>query len=249
IGANVAVRQGLAGDARAAAVALAAELAEVPARRCRRTPETAERLRAGSWAATPYEDESGGGHIDPRTLTLRLESLLPAERTLAVDSGHFMGWPAMYMSVPDERGFVFCQAFQAVGMALANAIGAAVARPDRLAVAALGDGGALMGASELETAVRLGVSLLAVVYNDAAYGAEVHHFGPEGLPVDLVRFPDTDIAALARGAGAAAITVRSAADMEPVADWLRDGAVGTMLLDAKVVPTVVGEWLPEAFGH
>ena len=39
------------------------------------------------------------------------------------------------------------------------------------------------------------------VYNDAAYGAEVHHFG-RGADLSTVTFPDTDFAALARGFGA-----------------------------------------------
>ena len=58
---------------------------------------------------------------------------------------------------------------------MATAIGAAIARPDRLAVAALGDGGALMGVSELETVTRLGLPMVVIVYDDEAYGAEVHH--------------------------------------------------------------------------
>ena len=95
----------------------------------------------------------------------------------------------MYLSVPDEAGFCFTQAYQSVGLGLASAIGAAIARPDRLPVAALGDGGALMGVSELETAVRLGLPMLIVVYDDEAYGAEVHHFGPDGHPLDIGPVP------------------------------------------------------------
>ena len=106
---------------------------------------------------------------------------------------------------------MFTQAYQSIGLGLATAIGAAIARPDRLTVAALGDGGALMGIAELETAVRLGLGLVIVVYDDEAYGAEVHHFGPDGHPLDTVRFPPTDIAAIGRGFGCAAITVRAAA--------------------------------------
>src|SRR3712207_8992827 len=135
--------------------------------------------------------------------------LLPPERTVAIDSGHFMGYPAMYLDVPDQHGFVFAQAFQSIGLGLANAIGAAVARPDRTCVAAVGDGGALMALGELETAARYKLPMVVVIYNDAAYGAEVHHFGPMGHPVELARFPDTDFAALARAAGAEGITVRS----------------------------------------
>ena len=106
----------------------------------------------------------------------------------------------MYLRVPDPRGFVFTQAFQSIGLGLAQRRSARpIARPDRLTVACLGDGGALMALPELETLARLRLPMLVVVYNDAAYGAEVHHFGPHGHPVELVQFPDTDFAALARG--------------------------------------------------
>ena len=104
----------------------------------------------------PYEASTAAGVLDPRTLSIALDDLLPAERTVVVDSGAFMGWPAMYLRVPDAAGFVFPQAFQCVGLGLGNAIGAAIARPDRLTVAAVGDGGALMALSELETLARLG---------------------------------------------------------------------------------------------
>ena len=52
-----------------------------------------------------------------------------------------------------------------------------------------------MSLGELETIARLGLRMLVVVYDDGAYGAEVHHFGPHGHPVDLVQFPDVDFAA------------------------------------------------------
>ena len=62
---------------------------------------------------------------------IALDDLLPAERVVAIDSGNFMGYPSMYLSVPDEFGFCFTQAFQSIGLGLATAIGAALARPDR----------------------------------------------------------------------------------------------------------------------
>jgi thiamine pyrophosphate-dependent acetolactate synthase large subunit-like protein len=211
-----------------------------------RTAGLAERIAAGRWIDQPYEDRSSDRTIDPRTLTRHLDRLLPADRTVVIDSGHFMGWPAMYLAVPDADGFVFTQAYQSIGLGLGNAIGAALARPDRLVVAALGDGGALMALGELETAARLRLPMLIVVYNDAAYGAEVHHFGPGGHALDTVRFPDTDFAALARAAGGEGVTVRRPADLEAVTAWLghRDGP---LVVDAKVTPDVVAEWLEEAF--
>jgi acetolactate synthase I/II/III large subunit len=202
------------------------------------------------WRDVPFDDESDDSHIDPRALTIELDDLLPAERTVAVDSGNFMGYPSMFLSVPDQDGFTFTQAFQSIGLGLGSAIGSAIARPDRLTVAALGDGGALMGISELETAVRLGLPMVIIVYNDDAYGAEVHHFGPDGYPLETVTFPPTDIAAIARGFGATGVTVRAPADLAPVRAWLDSSPDRPLLIDAKVTATRGAWWLEEAFrGH
>jgi acetolactate synthase I/II/III large subunit len=202
------------------------------------------------WRDVPYSDEGGDGLIDPRTLSIALDDMLPVQRTVSVDSGNFMGYPSMYLAVPDADAFCFTQAYQSIGLGLPSAIGAAVARPDRLTVAALGDGGALMAASELETVVRLGLPMLIVVYDDEAYGAEVHHFGPDGYPLDTVRFPPADLAGIGRGFGCDGVTVRSPADLGPVQDWLDGPRERPMLVDAKVTSARGAWWLEEAFrGH
>jgi thiamine pyrophosphate-dependent acetolactate synthase large subunit-like protein len=198
----------------------------------------------------PYADESEVDRIDPRTLSVLLDDLLPAERVIGVDSGNFMGYPSAYLSVPDERGFCFTQAFQSIGLGLATTIGAALAQPDRLPVAALGDGGGLMSIAELETVNRLGLPMVIVCYNDDGYGAEYHHFAPEGDPQDTVRFPDTDIAAIGRGFGCTAITVRRPGDLTGLKDWLHGARNAPLLIDAKVTNRHGAWWLEEAFrGH
>jgi thiamine pyrophosphate-dependent acetolactate synthase large subunit-like protein len=202
------------------------------------------------WRDVPFDDTSDGERIDPRSLTIALDDMLPAERIVAVDSGNFMGYPSMFLSVPDQDGFCFTQAYQSIGLGLASAIGSSIARPDRLTVAALGDGGALMGISELETAVRLSLPMVIVVYDDEAYGAEVHHFGPGGYPLDTVRFPPADIAAIARGYGCTAVTVRAPGDLEPVREWLTSEPTRPIVIDAKVTAEHGSWWLEEAFrGH
>ncbi|SNT62690.1 Acetolactate synthase large subunit [Asanoa hainanensis] len=203
----------------------------------------------GRWNDEPTDDLSTGDRIDPRVLSRSLDTMLPAARVVSIDSGNFMGYPSAYLGVPDEFGFCFTQAFQSIGLGLATAIGAALARPDRLPVLAAGDGGFLMSVAELETAVRLGIPLLCVVYNDAAYGAEVHHFGSD-TDLGTVTFPDTDIAALATGFGARGLTVRSAADLSGVTDWLESAPTGPLVVDAKIVSDGGSWWLAEAFkGH
>ncbi|MEX1657742.1 thiamine pyrophosphate-binding protein [Streptomyces pseudovenezuelae] len=97
-----------------------------------RTPGTAEALAARlRWRDLPYEDTSTRDRIDPRTLSIALDDILPAERVVGVDSGNFMGHPSMFLSVPDQDGFCFTQAYQSIGLGLATAIGAALARPRR----------------------------------------------------------------------------------------------------------------------
>jgi len=246
LGRHRAIGFGVAGDVAATASAVAAE----PGTRYR-TDEIGRRLAAGSrWRDVPYDDASTADRIDPRTVSIGLDDLLPAERTVCIDSGNFMGYPSMFLSVPDESGFVFTQAFQSIGLGLASAIGAAVARPDRLTVAALGDGGATMSIAELDTAARLTPDLMIVVYNDEAYGAEVHHFGPDGHDLGTVRFPETDLAAIARGFGLEGVTVRRRADLAAVAAWVAGSRSRPLLVDAKITDDGGSWWLKDAFrGH
>ncbi|MEU0512264.1 MULTISPECIES: thiamine pyrophosphate-binding protein [Amycolatopsis] len=247
IGAHRPVDVGVVGDA---AVTARAVLAELGDRRKAgyRSPALRDRIAARArWSATDYRDESTADLIDPRTLSAELDRILPAERVVSVDSGNFMGYPSAFLDVPDEFGFCFTQAFQSIGLGLATAIGAAIAQPGRLPIAALGDGGFHMAAQELDTAVRLGLPLLVVVYNDAAYGAEVHHFTGDHT---TVRFPPTDIAAIGRGFGCAGVTVRTVADLRQVSAWLAGPREKPLVVDAKIIDDGGSWWLAEAFhGH
>jgi thiamine pyrophosphate-dependent acetolactate synthase large subunit-like protein len=252
IGLHRPVQHGIVGDSARTAAAVTAALEPGP-RAGYRSAALATRIAAENhWQSVPYDDwgtEGEDPRIDPRTLTIGLDELLPAERLVAVDSGNFMGYPSMFLAVPDADGFCFTQSFQSIGLGLATAIGAALARPDRLTLAALGDGGALMAAAELDTVRRLGLPMVVVVYNDNAYGAEVHHF-TAGEPQDTVTFPETDLAAIATGYGFDAVTVRDPGDLSGVATWLAGPRSKPLLVDAKVASPGGSWWLEEAFrGH
>jgi thiamine pyrophosphate-dependent acetolactate synthase large subunit-like protein len=253
LGAHRALTRGLLGDvgATADAVHRALTMRGSGPRRGYRNDRLRQEIAASCrWRDVPYVDDSTNDRLDPRTLSIALDDLLPAERVVGVDSGNFMGYPSMFLSVPDEFGFCFTQAYQSIGLGLATTIGAALAQPDRLPVAALGDGGGLMSAMELETVVRLELPMLVVVYDDSAYGAEVHHFGPDGHPLDTVTFPETDIAAIARGFGFEAETVRAVDDLAAVQSWVAGPRERPFLIDAKVTRDRGSWWLEEAFrGH
>lgn len=259
LGANRQITLGVLGDS-----ALTAEDALEVLRTIQ--PAAAEKYRteqnalaikqSARWRDVETPDLGTATSIDPRVISRELDTILPADRIVAVDSGNFMGYPSQYLAVPDEFGFCFTQAFQAIGLGLYTAIGAAIAQPQRLPVLGAGDGGFLMGISELETAVRLKLPLVCIVYNDAAYGAEVHHFAehhPQG-ELGSVSFPETDIAAIARGYGADGVTVRTLEDLQPVREWVaafRDGGQDRpLVIDAKIASDGGSWWLAEAFqGH
>jgi thiamine pyrophosphate-dependent acetolactate synthase large subunit-like protein len=208
-----------------------------------RTPEVARKVvESLSWTDQPFEDtsepvvqaEPGSGRIDPRTLTNTLDRMLPMERVVVPDGGNFNAYPAMHFRVPDNDGYCVPLAFQSIGLALSSAIGAAVALPGRVAIAGVGDGGFMMSLVELDTAVRLGLPLVVVVYNDNAYGAEVHHFAHETDELDTVVFPETDIAAIAAGYGCQALTVRQESDLEAVRAWVEGPRDRPLVIDAKI---------------
>ncbi|NKY36336.1 thiamine pyrophosphate-binding protein [Nocardia speluncae] len=255
IGAHRPVDFGVLGDCAATARDVLAELRSSASagQIGYRTGDIARRIAKSSrWQDVPVSDSSTTERIDPRVLTIALDEILPPERIVSIDSGNFMGYPATHLSVPDEFGFCFTQAFQSIGLGLHTAIGAAFAQSRRLPVLGVGDGGFLMAIAELETAVRSGLPLVAIVYNDCAYGAEVHHFADADHTT--VTFPETDIAAIAAGFGAAGVTVRTVEDLAPVREWVEryrtDGQSRPLVIDAKITSDGGAWWLAEAFaGH
>jgi thiamine pyrophosphate-dependent acetolactate synthase large subunit-like protein len=245
IGALTPVDLGLAGDAAASAEALSEELARRGHNAAGfRTTEVRSEIM--EFRLDDFEDQGNGRNVDPRMLMLKLDKMLPRERTVVLDSGHCMGWAAVYLSASDAAGFIFSNDFQAVGLGLGTAFGAAIARPDRLTVLTPGDGGLMMTLGELETFVRYKIPLLAIVINDAAYGAEVHLLQNVGLASESALFRDNDFAAIASAIGAQGITVRDIADLDQLRLWL-DNARGVMVVDCKVDPQLRGDWFSKVF--
>ena len=230
---------GVTADAAAAATALVEAL---PPREAR-ARWGMDALPSSGWPEPP---STAPGTVHPQALMEALDELLPPERMLVTDAGHFQGHPPMHLRVPDGGSFVMTQSFQSVGLGLATGIGTAIARPDRVTVAVVGDGGLMMALGELDAAAAARVPLLVVVVDDGAYGAEVHHFGPMGEPTELVEFGARDFAGVANALGVPAHTVRSLDDLEGLRGWLA-GRDGPCLLDCKVDPGVRAEWLQEAF--
>jgi thiamine pyrophosphate-dependent acetolactate synthase large subunit-like protein len=248
LGYHTPVRHAVLGDAKSVAEDLLRELEQRGGSRPgRRRKGIRERIRAGDNHHSAYRDVSTSDFIDPRTLSKAVDEILPRDRVVASDSGHFCGWVPRYLRVPNARASCLSHSFQSVGLGLASAIGLAVANPGKLAVLGAGDGGFMMSIADLETALRLKLRMCIVIYNDSSYAAEVHFFRRQGYSIDIVQFPETDFAAIARGYGASAATVRTLADLEPLREWVSHGAPGLFVIDARISPDLEADWHAEHF--
>jgi thiamine pyrophosphate-dependent acetolactate synthase large subunit-like protein len=250
LGYHMPVQLAVQADARATAEALLAQLEQhgaSKARPGRRTDAIRKQILAGDNHHSAYRDTSTARFIDPRTLSKAVDEILPRDRVVASDSGHFCGWVPQYLHVPNARASCLSHSFQSVGLGLGSTIGLALANPGKLAVLGAGDGGFLMSIADLETAVRMKLRMCILIYNDSSYAAEVHFFRRRGYPIDIVQFPETDFAAIARGSGARGMTVRTLADLKPLRDWVAEGAPGVMVVDGKIDPDLEADWHAEHF--
>ncbi|MDO6966633.1 thiamine pyrophosphate-binding protein [Rhizobium alvei] len=144
-----------------------------------------------------------------------LELALPKDRVLVTDGGRFMTEVWCRISAPDPDSFVVTANFGSIGLGLPEAIGAGLAAPDRPVVLFTGDGGFMMGGiNEFNTAGRLGLDLIVIVCNDAAYGAEHIQFIDRKMDPGLTQFDWPSMAAVATALGGEGMTVRSVEDLD-----------------------------------
>lgn len=237
----------LIGDAAAAAAALADLVAaRAPGRLGRRTSQLADEI-SNYDAAGDIVDHGGAAGLDIHPVSLLLDRELPTDRQIVVDVGHFMSVPSRYVAVPDAGGYVSLSSFGAIGLSLPAAIGVAAARPERLTVCFVGDGGLMTSLAELDTARRHELRLLVVVMNDNAYGAEVHISRQHGVPDDLAWFAPVDFAAVGSGLG---VLSRSATGLPQLSSALREftRSVGPALLDVRLDATIATQYYRDFAG-
>ncbi|MDJ0336276.1 thiamine pyrophosphate-binding protein [Salinibacterium sp. G-O1] len=234
------------GDARVVARELLSELREIG------TAAAGWRDSVNVAAARSYprgDDSAPDGRLDPRSVAVRIGELLPDDRVVVSDGGHFIGWANMYWTVAaPDRMIMVGTAFQSIGLGFASVPGAALARPESTVVLTTGDGGGLMALADLESAVRAaGGRGLAVVWNDAAYSAEVHLYGRKGLAEAPMLIPEVNFAGLAEAVGAEGVIVRELADLDRLAEWVTIPASERrfLLLDLRISGDVVAPYQEE----
>jgi acetolactate synthase-1/2/3 large subunit len=171
--------------------------------------------RAAWEAATVVDGHpwSGPG-VHPGRVITALRGLLPEDAIVTTDAGSFGGWAA--------RGFRFRRpgtflgpTSGAMGYGLPAAIAAGLVHRDRAVVALVGDGGLGMTLAELETAVRMGLRTIVLVFDNEQYGMiRTYQDRREGGSTAATDLGPVDFAAAARALGAKGIRVDSDAGVE-----------------------------------
>jgi acetolactate synthase I/II/III large subunit len=212
-----------------------------------RAPEVASPEFRSSHPREDPEEFGPDGRLNPRAVVSALDCILPAERSVVMDGGHFIGWAPMYLSVPDPHAMILVgTAFQSIGMGFGSAAGVSVGRPERTTVLVSGDGGGLMGLADFETFLRATRKGVIVVLNDSAYGAELHQYAVRGLHDQAMLIDEVDFAAVGRALGAHGAKVRTMADLQVLEDWLAGNEESVFVLDVAISQKVVAEFMTES---
>ena len=154
--------------------------------------------------------------LKPQRILRDLRAQMGREDILISDVGTHKLWIARTYPAYEPNTVLISNGFAAMGFALPAAVSAKLLHPERKVVAVSGDGGFLMNAQELETARRLGLAIVNVVFRDGGYNLiqwkQQTHLGRESG----VRFGNPDFVELARAFGATGYRVDSARQLAPI---------------------------------
>ncbi|MFC6294323.1 acetolactate synthase AlsS [Lactiplantibacillus daoliensis] len=154
----------------------------------------------------------------PLSVIAALQQRVTDEMTVTVDVGSFYIWMARHFRSYEPRHLLFSNGMQTLGVALPWAIAAALVRPNTQIVSVSGDGGFLFSSQELETAVRLHLNIVHLVWNDGNYDMvkfqEEMKYGQDAA----VKFGPVDFVKYAESFGAKGLRVNAPAELDAVLD-------------------------------
>ena len=139
------------------------------------------------------------GLVHPLDVIDVLQKQTTDDMTVTVDVGSHYIWMARYFKSYEARHLLFSNGMQTLGVALPWAISAALVRPNEKIISISGDGGFLFSGQELETAVRLHLPIVHIIWNDGKYNMvefqeEMKYGRSAGVdfgPVDFVKYADS----------------------------------------------------------
>jgi acetolactate synthase I/II/III large subunit len=176
----------------------------------------ATNLRPTIWQEAVGLADDTGFPVKPQKIMWDLRQVLGPDDIVVCDVGAHKLWMARLYQAERPNTCIISNGFAAMGIGVPGALAAKLTFPERTSVTVTGDAGFLMNSQELETAVRLGVALVILVWNDGAYGLtrwkQMGSFARESG----VAFGNPDFVAFAESFGARGYRVGAADELRPV---------------------------------
>ncbi len=169
----------------------------------------------------------------PQRVVADVRSVMARDDIVALDNGIYKIWFARNYIAHEPGTILLDNALATMGAGLPSAMMAAILTPGRRVLAVCGDGGFMMNSQELETAVRLGLNLVVLVLNDAAYGMIRWKQDQLGCPDYGLTFSNPDFVTYAQSYGATGHRVERSADLVSVLNAAFE-AGGVHLVDLPV---------------
>ena len=162
--------------------------------------------------------ERAGVPVQPQSVAATIRAALGPNDIVSLDNGIHKLWMTRNYPTPEPRTLMVDSALGSMGPGLPAAIATKLVHPDRRVLAVVGDGGFLMTGQELETAVRLGLDLVVVVFNDSGLGMIRQKQTMLGLENHGVDFANPDMATLAAAFGAHGHHLGDASELAGILD-------------------------------
>ena len=153
--------------------------------------------------------------VKPQKIIWDLRSALEAEGIVISDVGAHKMWMARMYQAEAPNTCIISNGFAAMGIAVPGAIAAKLACPDRKAVAVCGDAGFMMNNQEIETALRLGLDLVVLIFNDSKYGLIEWHQNRHFGRATGIEFTNPDFVKFAESFGAKGYRVEKTEELLP----------------------------------
>jgi sulfoacetaldehyde acetyltransferase len=202
---------GICGDARLAAAVLLKRLKALGKREPNKARLAVIRKEKEVWAKelANWQSPSTKDRIGPRQALAALARALPKDAMVSTDIGNVCSVANSYLNFECAPSFLAAMSWGNCGYAFPTAMGAKVGRPDRPAIAYVGDGAWGITLSEVMTCVKEKIPVTAVVFNNNQWGAEkknqVDYFGDRYVGTNLPTNPN--FADVAKVMGAEGISV------------------------------------------
>ena len=154
--------------------------------------------------------------VKPQKIIWDLRTALALDDIVICDVGAHKMWMARMFRCEHPNTCIISNGFASMGIAVPGAIAAKLACPEKKIVAVTGDAGFLMNSQEIETAMRLNIAIVILVWNDSGYGLiEWKQMSTFGRP-SHVNFNNPDFVQYAESFGAKGYRVSQSDELMPV---------------------------------